>query len=197
MASTWRRSESLQECRPSSSLLRSSSVTCVKQSALIGLLSVCIDCCVLWSVHVCVFCQIPSPCLVSVLQTGEGRRMSACQYPAASLSLAFGAHRAVLSVCCTCQGGMWEMRGWREEDRSEAPSFSCYVGLKIDSILPSFLFPVHLCFHTQRPSPDLPLCFPLILVLFPPVSLFGLSKHALWCPMIRLLQCNARQFGHC
>lgn len=84
------------------SLLHSLSVTCVKQSALIRLLSVL----AVVSSEVCLSCQIPSPCLVSVLQTGEGRRMSACQYPAASLLLVFRAHRAFPSVCCMCQGGM-------------------------------------------------------------------------------------------
>lgn len=142
-------SETLSKAyRPSSPPCRSSSVTRVKQPALIDLLSIL----TVVSSEVCMCaCPVryPLPCLVSLAQTGEGRRMSACQYPAASLLLAFGAHGAVLSVCCTCQ----------EEERSEAPSVSCYVDLKIDSILPSFLFPVQLCFHSQRPSPGSPSLF--------------------------------------
>lgn len=150
--------------------------------------------------HVCVRVLSDTQCLSCLCSADRRRRMSACQYPAASLLLVFVAHIAVLSVCCTCQGGMWEIRGLRAEERereSQAPSISCYVDLKIESILPSSLFPVHLCFHSQRPSLDLPLCFPLILVLALLVSQFSLSKHSLRCPVISLLKCNARQFGHC
>lgn len=62
--------------------------------------------------------------------------------------------------------GKWG--GWREEEeRSEPPPQNtythtppppilCYVDLRIDRILLSFLFRVHLCFHTQRPSLDPP-----------------------------------------
>jgi len=75
------------------------------------------------------------------------------------------------------------------ERRSKAPSLLCYLDLKIESILPFFLFPVHLCFHTQPPSMFLPLCFLLIFS-----SLSGLCKHACWCPKISLLKYTARQF---
>lgn len=156
-----------------------------------------LDCCVLWSVHVCGSCQTPSPCLVSVLQTGEGKGMSACQYPAASLLLVFGAHRAILSVCCTCQGGMWEMReGERRSGGVRAPSLML-SGPKNRQHPPFFSIPSASLFpYSSLPvSPSLfslSSSFPFLLV-----SLFGLSKHALWCPMIRLLKCNARQFGHC
>lgn len=59
------------------------------------------------------------------------------------------------------------MREWGAEEWSEAPSILCYVDLKIASLLPSSVIPVHFCFHTQHLSSDqapprplpLPPCF--------------------------------------
>lgn len=113
MASTGGQSESLREWltrfnkayRPSSI-----SATCVILGALLSVY--CLPG-VLWCVCVCV-CPVRHPVLVlSVLQTSEGRRMSACQYPAASLLLVFRALRdALLHVPRRNMGN----GGWREEE---------------------------------------------------------------------------------
>lgn len=76
---------------------------------------------------------------------------------------------------------------WRD---SESHSLLYCADLKIDRILSSFLFPVHLGFHTQLLSLFLLLSYhPYFLV-----SLFGLRKYSSWCPEIRLLKSNGRQF---
>ena len=84
-----------------------------------------------------------------------------------------------------------------EEEMSEAPLHLMLCGPKNSQHPPFFSTPSASLFPYAASLPGSPSLFsshpcPLFLL----VCLFRLSKHALWCPMIRLLKCNARQFGH-
>lgn len=155
--STWWRSETLHKWLsfwkvPSSSLLRGSSVTRVKQSALIGLLSILTAV----SSEVCMCaCPVRYPVLVLSLFCRQ-EKAEECQPASTQLlhSYWYSGHTepSWVSVARAKEEcGKWG-DGERRRRGVRAPSFSCYVDLKIDSILPSSLFPVHLCFHSQRPS---------------------------------------------
>lgn len=179
--------------RISSSLLQSSSVNCIKVSVLITLLSVLTavsseECVCAW------------PVLVSSL---FWRQVKAEQCQPASIQLLFSywysGHTKPSRVsvarakeeCGKWGDGEKRRRGVRRRGvRAPPPMLS---GPKNRPHPPFFLFPMHLCFHTQ-PPPCFSLCFPHLFLL---ISLFGLSKHAIWCPMIRLLKCNARLCRQC
>lgn len=107
-------------------------------------------------------CPVGHPVLVLVLQTGDGRRTSACQDPAASLLLVFWAHRAILSICCTCQGGKVENEGMVSEGE-KFPSLLICADLKIDSVLP---FLNSLCISVSSYSAFFPV-YPLLLSISP------------------------------
>lgn len=127
-------------------------------------------------------CMCCWPVLVSSLFCRQVKA-EACQYPAASLLLVFGAHRTIPSVCCTCQGGMWEMRGWREEEeRSEPPPPLSLMlsGPKNRPHPPFFSIPNASLFPYTGRLPVSLSVFP-IFSLFLLISLFGLSKHGIWC----------------
>lgn len=108
---------------------------------------------------VCVRVLSDAQSLSCLCSADRRRRMSACQYPAASLLLVFVAHIAVLSVCCTCQGGMWEIRGRREEEERVGPLHLMLCGPKNRKHPPVFSIPSASLFPYPASLPGSPSLF--------------------------------------
>lgn len=90
-----------------------------------------------------------------------------CQPASIQLLLSYWYSRHIEPSWVSVARAKEECGKWGDRGRGgDASSLSCYLDLKIESILPSFLFPAQFCFHTQPPFLLPLLCFSLIPFLF-------------------------------
>lgn len=186
--------------RSSSSLLHSLSVTCVKQSALIGLLSVL----AVVSSEVCLCaCPVRYPVLVLSLFCRQEKEEE-CQPASIQLLLSYWYSGHTEPSWVSVARAKEECRKWgdgerrRRRRRGVRPLHLMLCGPKNRQHPPFFSIPRASLFPYPASllgSPSFAFRSSLCSSSF--FSLFGLSKHPLWCPVIRLLKCNPRQFGQC